>query len=264
MDENESPTTEPTTEPPQATQEPQAPEAVEQAPEADVPAWVRALDEADPKELRKHPKFAGILGSELESNRRTWSERQAQQAAEKARKDAEAELERLAEEDPVAFAERFRVDRQQAKLRAELDGLKASTREELARNVGRAYQGVPEFVEFTEREYGELAKAVAGLPDDEVIGAWNAKALELVAAKRGEKIAAERVEQFKKAELPKEREAIRKELAKELREQTPSPGLDRPKATPAVNPLYADLLATRPGPEYDEKYDKWVAAGMPH
>lgn len=263
MDDN-LPTTEPTPVAEPTTEPTEAP-AAEPQPEADVPAWIKALDEADAKELRKHPKFAGILGSELERERRTWGERQALATAEQARKDAEAELERLAEDDPVAFAERFKVDRQQAKLKEELAGLKASARDELARNLGRAYQGVPEWVEFTEREFEELAKAVAGKSDDEVIGAWNAKALELVADKRAGKKFESRFQEWKDKELAKEREAIRQEEAAKLLANAPKPDVSRPTRTgPAVHPLYQKVLETPAhNPEYDTIYDRWATAGFP-
>ena len=40
--------------------------------EPEIPTWIRILDEAPADDLRAHPKFKGILGSELEARRERW------------------------------------------------------------------------------------------------------------------------------------------------------------------------------------------------
>lgn len=254
-----------TTEATPAPQDAPAAEAPPAAPPVDTtPAWVRALDEADPKELRRHPRFAGVLGAEMDRLKRTWETDAQRQHQERASKDAEARLLELARTDPDAFAERYLTDHERSRIQSDMDALRKNARSEIAQMVGRAFQGVPEWVEFSEREYEEMAQALQGKSEDEVIAVWNAKALDLVAEKRATKRFDERFQKWRETELAKEREAIRQEEAQKLRTEVPSPDMSRPRRTAsALHPLYQRLVDTPVGPEYDAAYERWQSAGRP-
>jgi len=194
----------------------------------ETPAWRQAIDQAAADELRSHPKVAGIVGDMVDKAIRNWERTQHERITAAQRQQAERELEEMATNDPLGFSRRFLSDKEQDRLQRQFTTLREQTREEFARYVGAAYKEVPEWAELTPADYESLAKAVAGKPDDEVIAAYNARALELIADKRAEKRAADRHAKWKSTELETEVEArIKERQARELQRQR-APSVARP------------------------------------
>jgi len=198
-------------------------------PVAETPTWDQLLEKADSKAVRSHPKIAGIIGSEIQ--RAIQAERQRTQAEEggKAAREAEARLRKMAQDDPVTFAEQWLSDDQKQDIRRQLDEIRGKTRAEYATNTGRAFQDVPEWKDLTEADHEALAKALMGKQDDEVIPLFTRHVTELIAEKRAQKLLA----QWKDKELANERKAIRDEEAAKLMKGSDAPDGARPRGTPA-------------------------------
>lgn len=204
--------------------------APEAAPVADqTPAWVQELEKADPKAVRSHPRIAGIIGSEIQ--RAVEAERKRTQADEgtKAAREAEERLRELARSDPVGFTERWLTDDQKKKIQTDLDDLRGKTRAEIATNIGRGYQALPEWAELTPEDHERVAAKLADKPDDEAVVTYNQVMLDILAERRARKLHAD----WKAKELPSEREAIRTEEAAKLLQQGQAPDLAKPKGPPA-------------------------------
>lgn len=203
--------------------------ASETTPVAATPDWQEVLEKLDAKELRKHPKIAGIIGAAQQQAIQAEKQRIAAEEGTRAAKEAEANLRRLAQEDPVTFAEEWLTETQKRDLQDQLDGLRGNTRHEFAEAIGRAYRDVPEWSELTEDDHAELAKALIGKSDDEVIPVFHQKALGLIAEHRARRLHA----QWKEKELPKERETIRQEEAAKLLKTSEAPDTAPSKNAPA-------------------------------
>ncbi len=259
------------TQPAAATAAPETPTAPASTPAQDAPAadgvpagsgssapavatpqdWSTSLEAASPDDLRKHPKVAGIVGDMVDKAMRRWKAEQDQQYSQRAAQQAEEQLLKLAKEDPEAFAERFLSDKQREATLRQITRLREDTRAEFAQSVGRAYQDAPGWDEI---DHAALAKAIAGLPDDEVIPAFHREAMRQLLTINAEKSAKTLFADWREKELPKEREALRKEVAAELLKKEPKP--DTRRATSgAARPAWLDLP---PGPEYDAAYEREV------
>jgi hypothetical protein len=216
--------------------QPEAPPAVEQttapaeaAPVAVTPTWQELVEKADAKELRAHPKFAGILGSEIERARQAERQRLEAEQGTKAARAAEDRLRELARTDPVTFAEQYLSDAQRTDMQRQLDDLRGSTRREQAEAIGRALRDVPEWQHLTQEQHEKLARELLGKTDDEVLPIFFRLASEMVADAKAD----QRHAQWKDKELAKEREAIRQEEAAKLLKGSEAPALAKPKGAPA-------------------------------
>lgn len=213
------------------TPEPVAPtsDAPPIAPAATVSSWQDELDKTDAKSLRSHPKIAGIIGSEIQRAIQLEKQRIATEEGARAAKEAGEHLRKLAQDDPVAFAEEWLTKEQQADIQSQIDNLKGQTRHEFATSIGRAYSNLPEWGELSDADHDTLARAMIGKSEDEVIPIFTHKALDIVAEKRARKL----LEQWKAKELPKEREALRQEEAARMLKTSESPDITPSKGLPA-------------------------------
>lgn len=180
----------------------------EQAPVLD---WRRALDEAPTDELRRHPRFAGIVGSEKQSWEQDWAARKQAEADAKARVEAEEALREMARRNPVEFADRWLSSEEARQQQERLTALESNARQAVGRSVGAAFHAIPEWAQIT-RDPDALARlttAMQGKDGDDVLAAWNATAVEIVAAKRAAALA----EQQLTARLAAERTAWETEAA---------------------------------------------------
>lgn len=221
---------------------------------ASSPAERHYLDTADANEIRNHPRFQGILGEAVDKAVKRWEAKQQEAVSRQALERAEKELEELARRDPEAFSERFLSDKERERLGRQLESLKQDARGEIARHVGQSFHALPEWASFTDADHERLAKAVAGKPDDEVIAAYNRTALDIVAEKRIAAKVAEGIESFKKSELAKEREALRKEIAAELLKTGPKPDMTRGGRPAGVDPTTF---------KSDADFDRWYETEGP-
>jgi hypothetical protein len=193
------------------------------------PTWLTELEKVDARELRKHPKIAGIIGSEQQRAIQTERERIKVEEGERAAKAAEQRLRDLAQKDPVTFAEQWLSQAQKDDIQRQLDDLHRKTRSDLATAIGRAYQGLPEWKELSQEDQEALGRAVMGKPDDEVLPLFTTHAADLVARRRAER----QFNEWKTKELAKEREAIRQEEAAKLLKGSDAPDGRAPKGEPA-------------------------------
>lgn len=194
-------------EPVEATTEEQAP--VEDAtpevaaetptPEAPVYDWRKALDDAPTEELRRHPKFAGIVGSEKQTWQQQWANEQQARADADARTKAEQELRDLAQQNPVAFADKWLSSEEARQQQDRLTALEASARQQIATSIGAAMHAIPEWADVAGDAEAQayLMAQVQGKGPDEILPAWNKAAIELVTARRAralaEKLVADRL-----------------------------------------------------------------------
>lgn len=196
----------------EATTEGQAPvqdaqpeAAAEAQPQAPATDWRAALDAVPAEELRRHPKFAGVVGSEKQLWQQEFQAREQERLAAEAKAAAEKELEQLAEQNPVSFADRWLGERQAQKVREQLAGLETNARQAIGQQVGAAFHAIPEWAEIASDPdaLAHLATTMQGKGADEVIPAWNAAAVELVANRRArvlfERQLAERLQQERAA-----------------------------------------------------------------
>lgn len=249
------PAAEPATpDPKEATPQPGAGGAAQTGDSAAVdtsPEWARYLETAPTDELKKHPKIAGLVGDLAD---KAWRKKQAEHddaARSRAQAEAEAALERLADEDPEAFAARFKSDKERERAIRQFQSLRNDTRAEFANAVGSAYRDAPGWDDV---DHAKLMQAVAGKPDDEVIVAFHKEAMRQLTEINSKKSAKALYEEWREKELPKEREALRKEIAAEMLKKEPKPGLTRGKAAGVSN----DWASIPIGPEYDRWYEKNV------
>jgi hypothetical protein len=218
---------------PAATPEPaatvtNAPPTANGATEAATPSWITELDKLDPKELRRHPRIAGIIGSEIQTAIERANQKRDEDDAQKNAELAHAQARELAQTDVVTFAEKWLSEDEQKEVRKRLDSVESTTREKFAKNIGRGYNSLPEWAELTPDEIGQITSKVQGLPEDDVLPTFNATALDVVARKRAAKMLSE----WQQKELPKEREAIRKEEAARLLQGQSAPDLGRGSSGP--------------------------------
>mgnify|MGYP001594445993 CR=1 FL=1 len=229
-----------------------APASAPTAPE--MPDWTAALDKVDHKELRRHPKIAGLIGSAAQQAIDDYKRRETEAASHKTAKESEDELLKLFEENADAIKERYPraherfIALQKERVQAELAGAKAEIRRGAAAQIGQAYRDLPEWSEFTQTEQEELAKALVGKTEDQILPTFAAKAADLVAERRAQK----RFEAWKTKELGKEREALRKEVSAELLKGSPAPDLTRGRAVAPDAEARRVILSGS-----DEEFDKW-------
>lgn len=226
---------EPTTpEQAQVSEQPQETVAPEPEQEAVTPSWQELLERADARELRKHPKIAGLIGSELQRAVQDHERRQVAEQEKRVRDMTEQELLKFSEENadylkanyPRAYEHIMGIQQQRAQ--AEVANLRGRTIGQLAEQIGRAFRDVPEWSELTTNDHEQIARAVIGKPDEEVIGIFNRMALDLVAEKRAQKKHAD----WKTKDLVKERDAIRLEESGKLLKGSDAPDTTRPKGAP--------------------------------
>src|SRR5215831_18510925 len=102
--------TTPTEAPPGDAEPGAAAEPAQEAPATGLPSPFdlgKALDEAPAEVLRKHPKFAGLVGSEKQRWQAEWEQAKATEADARARQQAEEDLRELARRNPVEFADKW-------------------------------------------------------------------------------------------------------------------------------------------------------------
>ncbi len=168
-------------------------ESAAETPQAPAPAydWRKALDDAPADEIRRHPKFAGIVGSEQQTWRQTWESQQKAQVEADAKAAAEREVEELAERNPVAFADRWLGEKAAAKAREQITNLETNARQAIGRQIGAAFHAIPEWADIAgdADSLAKLATSLQGKSQDEVLTAWNTTAVELVANRRATALA---------------------------------------------------------------------------
>lgn len=232
-------------------EEPTIQPAPETEPAATVPDWRTALDSAPADELRKHPKFAGVLGSEIARERERLAREEEAAKARRTEEEREAELLRLLEENDETLQERYPkarealLERQRQRAESDLQRRIGESRSEFAERVGRAYQALPEWQEVIEKHRSELEAAVSGKPEEEAIQAFVVTGAALVGRVKAQREFEGRLQ----TELEKAKVALKQEIAAEMLAGGAAPDLRKPGGLPSK----AATIATMS----DEEYARW-------
>lgn len=161
----------------------------------------------DPKtagdRLKKHRAIGGIAGSIAERRMLELGQQHEAQRQADAARAAAAELEDMAQNRPLEFADKFLNIRTAEKTRAQINAVEQNAAKKIMEQIGSAYRDLDEFADLTDDEKGRLRDAVADATDDNALPKFNRVALEIVADRRAEKKMADR--------LAKEKEAWRQE-----------------------------------------------------
>lgn len=210
-------------------------------PVEETPAWVKALDEAPADELRKHKKFWGIVGSELETRREAWEisertrlQKEADSLFETQMTDA---MTRMLEDDPEEFESRYPAlktyieARPKIKQEQEIAALRSETREQFARRIGQTFNRMPEWRELTTADKEDIYAALAGKSDDEAVEVFTEVASAKIAAVRARK----ETDSWRTSTLEKEREAIRLEERAALLQNGARPDIGRVRGTGTIS-----------------------------
>ena len=218
---------------------------------ADVtPVWIKDVDATDAKDLRRHPKIAGIVGSELERAHQRWEADRAQKDADqKVLDDEERRLEK-ARNQPYEMAEDVAAEIEKKRSDRELNVAQSRQYNDLADQIGGALAEIPEWAELSpEEKHTELSKAMADkkLPG-EVWGPFVATTAKLIA----KRLAAKEIESYKAANLVAERAAMRAELTAELLNGSQEPDVARARGPGRIDP--ANLSDADFKEYYERKY----------
>lgn len=204
-----------------------------------------AIDKATPEQLKKFRRFQGILGSELHRSRQVWEQDQKAQTERQAREQAERELEDMARMRPVEFAEKYLDDKAAGRIQKQLETVKASTAQEYMHQIGTAFG--QEF-NLTQEEIEEISKALAGKQNEEVLPAFNVAAAKVVTQREAKRL----FEEWRTKELPKERDALKQEVAADMLKKDTAPGVAKSRPPSTLKPHQL------PDDKFDEWYDKNV------
>ena len=221
---------------------------------SETPDWRPLVEQVDPEELRRHPRVAGIVGQMVDAAMRQWHATQQEETSHRATETARLELLKLAREDPDAFAQRYLTDVQKEDVIGQLTRIRQEEAATMARRVGQAFAKIPGWEKLTVDHHAELAAAIRGLSDDEVVAAYNSKALELLMRVGVDGEANTRLAKWKEAELDKERKAIRDEEAAKILKKAAAPDMARSVRQPAI-PDFSRMT--------DDEYNKWYVTEGP-
>lgn len=144
----------------------------------------------DQERFRSHGIVNGIVGEMAdklaERKQSVLREREALEAAAAAARAKEQELLDLAENDPEAFAERFRTQAQADRALKELKDHENLVEQRIAGQIGLAARDLPELQTLTIPEQRKIADALSGVSSDRVIGVYNTVLIDIAADRRAE------------------------------------------------------------------------------
>jgi len=220
-------------------------EAVESTPasaeqEVGWDAIEKALDTVPADQLRKHKRFAGILGGTLEQERRAWEKEQKAQAQAEAQERVRNELLDLARNDPIAFAERYQSDQEADRVRQQMESLRADTAKQYMHQIGVSYG---QTFNLTDDDIAQISEALQGKSGDDILPTFNVAAAKIVTQREAQKL----FNEWREKELPKEREALKQEIAANAMKGETTPSMRR--STPPSN--------VKPHMLPDDKFDEW-------
>lgn len=231
------------------------PSKVTATPADSGPDWTATLDKVDPKELRKHPRVSGMIGSEIDRAVRAERDRHQREAEGRTQEKQVGDLIKLYEENgntlrteyPDAYSHLSGLVQSQQNLA--LERKRGETRKEFAERIGAALFDFSDGQVLEPSELTELEQAMSNKQDLDQLEAFARTATKISVRKQ---VAAE-VAKWKEKELPKERETIRKEEAAKLLTDSRAPSARRGSG----NPKKVDIAAMS-----DEEFNKyWESRG---
>lgn len=192
---------------------------------------------ADPKaaseRLKKHRAIGGIAGSIAERQLADINQRQEGERQAEAMRKAREELDDMAQNRPLEFADKYLNTRQAEQTQQRISAVEQNAAKKLMEQIGAAYHGIPEWAELTDDEKGKLREAVAEAPDGEALPRFNKVALDIVADRRSSKRLNDRLDEEKKA--------WRKEWEAERLGRTRGPDLRVPSSTTSKPISWAEM-----------------------
>ncbi|MFI5268951.1 MAG: hypothetical protein ACHQ7M_16370 [Chloroflexota bacterium] len=213
-----------------AVEAPPAPEIPDLDPDTIAAVLSRYQDDPEKRaalvgKLRTHPLVSNIAGDMAERQRQQREQESAKQAVEGER----ARLRKLAEDDPLAFSQEMatRFDKDESDRRTA--DLRATTRQEYIQRIGTALRDIPEAMNLTAAEHGQLAQALAGVAEDDVIPVFQRFMTDFIAEKRATKKSEAAIAERLKAE----RKAWDKEQADKRLKSRTSPSTGTPPTATA-------------------------------
>ncbi len=218
------------------------------ATQAESVDWASVIEKANPEELRRHPRVAGIVGDMVQKAHDRWKREQEDAITRQKAEEAEARLQKLAEEDPVAFANQYLSKAQAEKVQRELAEVRSRTASDFAKAIGAAVAGLEEYKDLSQEDLAEIAAQLAGKAEHEVLGHYTVSMIKKLVAKGvGKSLEAEITKR-----LAKEKEAWRKEWEAERLTGEPAPDLAKPKPASKFDP------AKLPPDKFNQWYEKEV------
>ncbi len=212
-----------------------------------TPTWQSEIDRLDAGELRKHPKVAGLIGSEAQ---RLWQQKtktDVEAAQRKAREDQEKAFLDLVEGNTDYIKEHHPLvyERSQAlqseRVQRDLAGIRGSTVKEIGEAIGQTLREMPEGQQMLtdEQAMTSLAGALQNKADHEVLAIVYQHAVDYAAERRAAtKVEAALAKRDKEWEekLVKDREATRQEeRAKHLAASAAPDGKPSKREPPKLN-----------------------------
>ncbi len=199
---------------------PEAP-AAEAAPPPEVEDYGKLLERIPDEVLLRDQRFNNKVGNLLQARLQAERARDDQERADRARAEAEQRLIAEAEANPYEFTQKWLKGKAEETARREFESVQTRARSEILAQVGQSFGVLPDWKELTPAELADVAQSVAGLPEDQLIGAFNAKAIDVIANRR----ASARAETLARQRLAAEREAWTREQAAQRLNGSPVPNM---------------------------------------
>lgn len=213
-------------------------------PTPQTPSWQEELDKLDAADLRRHPKIAGLIGSEAQ---RLWqqktktdtetAQRKAREEQERAFMDlVEGNTDYIKEHHPLVY-QRYE-SAQQERMSRGLAGIRESTIKEIGETIGQVLQELPEGRQMMSDDSAmtSLASALQNKPDHEVIAIVIQHAADYMTEQRVKKAVETAITKRDKEweeKLAKDREATRQEERAKHLASSHAPDGKAPKREPA-------------------------------
>ena len=202
------------------------------------------LDQIPDDVLTRHARISGVVGKHAQRLAERERTRLEQEARDRALRDKEAELLKLAQENPFEFSQRYLKDYETSRAQLEIQGLRTNVQKDLFERVASSYAAHPEWRELTPDEFSRVQQAVAGKSDEELVAAFNVAALDVLAERRASK----RAEASLKDRMSAEVEAqVQQRLAERLGSER-APDMTAPSS--AIGRFDPRNLS-------DEDFDRW-------
>lgn len=219
------------------------------APEVDYAAM---LDQIPEDVLRAHRRFNGLVGSHAQRLAEQDRQRIAQEEFERAKQEKEAELARLAEENPFEFSQRYLKDKAKERVELELRDLRTKAQTQLFEKIANSYSALPEWQQLSPDEFAKIQQQVAGKSDDELVAAFNVAALDVLAERK----ASSRAERTVRERLASERAAWEQEAqARRLRGET-IPDMSAPASANGVSDVQA--IRGMSDADFNRYYEQYI------
>ncbi len=208
------------------------------------PDYASLLDNVPEEYLLRHRRVNGLVGSHAQRLAERQRESDQAEARVKADREAEDRILKLAEDDPFTFSQHYLQGKAKERQELEMSQLRTNAQKKLFERVGQSYGQLAEWKTLTPEEFAQVSQSVNGVAEDDMLPAFNAAALDMLANKR----AASRMDaQFKERLASEVEVALQERLAARMRGDT-SPDMSLPSS---------GVGAFDPRSMSDQDFDRW-------